>query len=333
MKDHYVQWGFDLVKNAYLNREIEPDPKDDLYLNYLRPFSSEFFGINNPALIFGGHDFRILTDKPILTLRDGLLPLTIFFRDVAPADVNCEIHIHKDLWFIVPEPWKKKVKFYEVKADGEYSSEKLPKKIFISGILNSTLADPEEFESHLKRLSDVIGKANLEKIEIYAYFPDKRNDLWGSWEEENVLRYSKYIFEHLKLDIKTPEWRLISAEQEFKDCLYYEVNAGLFIQDSFVKNMFLSKGAGLLESSLDDRFKVVSEIRASLHHKYVVYEILPEKDQTYVSLVNDKELPYFQRITSHEFDRVKFNFEWEKWYAFYIKKALKHRKAKTFQVF
>lgn len=87
--------------------------------------------------------------------------------------------------------------------------------------------------------------------------------------------------------------------------------------------MFLSKGAGLLETKNDDRFKVIGEVRASLHHKYIIYEIASDKDQTYKSLIDTDELPYFQRIASHQFDRVKFNFEWEKWYAFYIKKALK----------
>lgn len=328
-KDHeYVQWGYDLVHNAYLNHQEDSARTDHLYLNYLAPFSNEFFGPTNPVIFFGGHTFKNLSKLPYWTLRDGVIPLTIFFKESEPEQVKGEIFIHKDLWFVVPENWRKKVKYFSVEPDVLYDKNNLPKKIFISGILNSTLADPDEFDENLKLLADTLGKENLKKIEIFSYFPDKRNDLWGSWEEENVLKYSKAIFENLKLDIQVPEWRLIHSEVNYKDCLYYEVNSGLFIKDSYLQHFTLSRGAGGLKkaaSPMDSAFKKISESRSSLYHKLFIYECDYAQMGKYENPFEHENFRYFKKIIEHTNLHKRVNFYWEKWYATYVKNFYKSK--------
>ena len=327
MTDQYVQWGFELIKNSYLNKKQHSDSKDELYLHYLSPFSQEFFGSHSPVLLFGGHDFKEVEKNKTVSLRDGLIPLYIFFETFKAKDFSCELMIHKDFWFIVPDDWREKVRFYNVRSKNEYSKSNLPSKIIVTGILNSTFVDPDEFGESLDHLANTLGRENLKNIEVISYFPDKRNDLWGSWEEDNILRYSKMIFEKLKLDIKTPTWRDLTNELEFLDCLYYEVNAGLFIKDSFVQFKTLSKGAGLLQQNSEvGPFKKVGEIPASLYHTYDIYKLDVDKVGKYSAPFSREKIPYFKRIAENDFNGVRINMYWEQWFASYLKKVIKDRK-------
>ncbi len=328
-KKEIIQWGYELIKNAYLNKVQEPDLQDELYLNYLFPFSKEIYSLGHSVLLFGGHSFKTFNQKPFITVRDGIIPLTIFFGEMRPDEFKLDIYIPKDLWFIVPDEWRGKVRFYEIKSDEIYSAHKLPEKIFVSGILNSTLADPDQFEASIKRLADGIGKENLKNIEVIAYFPDKRNDLWGSWEEENVLSYSSAIFRHLGLELKTPRWGDLKNEMNFRNCLYHEVNSGLFIKDSYLSHFALSRGAGLLAEEPkpeEDNFNFLFELRNSLYHKYNFYEFDYSKVEKFSDPLKSNQFTYFKRLIEFQNKDVRLNFEWEKWYASYIKRFYKNNK-------
>ncbi|MBC7713611.1 MAG: hypothetical protein H7177_09740 [Rhizobacter sp.] len=329
----YIQWGYDLIQNAYLNKKEELASHDDLYKNYLAPFSFEVYGPTNPFFIYNGHGLMELKDLPSWTLRDGIVPLSIFFKEVTPDQVTSKVFIHKDLWFIVPENWRNKIQFYSIEADNIYDKNNLPEKIFVSGILNSTLAEPEDFNDSLKYLADTLGKENLEEIEIFAYFPDKRNDLWGSWDEENVLKYSKAIFQNLKIDIKVPEWRMIHTEGDYKNCLYHEVNNGLFVKDSYLNHFVLSRGGGLVRTApqlIDEHFTLVKESRLSIYHKICIHELNYEGLSKYSDPFELEHFAYFKKIIEAGQGNKKLNFHWEKWYASYLKKFFKSKKPNSF---
>lgn len=331
--EELIQWSYDIVQNAYLNKQEDIGSQENHYLGNFVPFSLSYIGQTNPSLIFGGHSVTNLPNKGIITVRDGLIPLTIFFRDIDPAAVKGDVLIHKDLWYAVPEKWQKKVKFYEIEADTYYHSGNLPKKIFISGILNSSLADPEELDEMIKHLLDTIGKDNLKDIQIMAYFPNKPNDMWGNWQEENVLRYTQSIFSRLKFDIYMPEWRLIQAENDFKDCLYYEVNAGTFIKDSYLLHFTLSRGAGLLKpesKKIDSAFTFKSETRLSLYHKMKVYEFDFSQVDAYRDPFSAENFHYFRKLIEASNQHKKINYKWERWFATYLKKFFKDNKTSRF---
>jgi hypothetical protein len=324
----YAHWGFDLVQNSYL-KKADLEKEDVLYIDYLRPFSEDFFGQMNPLLIFGGNSFKEISQKKTVTVRDGLIPLSIFFREMSPEDFNLDLFIPKTLWFIVPPSWRKKVKFYDVESTAKFNRDNLPQKIFISGILNSTFVDDDEFEIHIQTLVDKIGKDNIQKIEVSAFFPDKRNDLWGSWEEENVLKYSKAIFQKIKLDIVVPKWQDIHNEIDYKNNLYFEVNSGLFIENSYLSHFVLSRGGGLLSPEvrqLDRHFTKINSLKASLYHHYNFYELDYTELENFRDPFGDNNYVYFKRIIETQTTIPRINFRWEAWYASYLKRYYKNKK-------
>ncbi len=316
-----VSWGYDLIRNIFLNHREDYDFQEDLYRNYLSPFMKDIFGTHTPVYIFGGQEIKLIVEKNMLTFRDGLLPLTIFFKEANVDQFAPIIAIHKDYHFIVPDEWKKKVIYYDINSKRKYSKNSLPKKILITGMMNSALSEPREFEKSLENLAQKVGVNNLEKIEISCFCPSKRNDLWGGWEEENVLRYSQAIFQKLKLDIKVPEWKHIIQESDYTDTLYYEINNGFFIKDSFPLHHILAKGAGLLaddESLTSSQFKIKNEIALSLYHSIRFYDCDYSTNDPFETQVEDLE--YFKQISAIESKNKKLNFRWEEWYASYIKK-------------
>jgi hypothetical protein len=255
-------------------------------------------------------------------VRDGIIPLTIFFIEMNPEELRFQIYIDKKLWFLVPPKWRKKVRFYEVVSDVQYNSSKRPKVIFLTGMLNSTMIEPDEIDFKLESLKKSLGVNQLNDVEILAYIPDKRNDLWGAWEEENILNISSKIFKHLKLNIVTPVWSELKALNDFKDSLYFELNSNVFIADTYLKNFALSRGAGLLEEGdleLNQKFTKTSSVRASLHHSVNFFEADFESLDEYVDPLDNKFFKFQKTLLEFQTKNKKINFRWESWYASYIK--------------
>lgn len=332
--EEYVQWSYDIIQNAYLNKPEDLTAQDNTYMNYLLPFSYDYFGPTNPMLVFGGHTLNDIPNQKFLTIRDGIIPTSIFFRDISPSTFKGEVLIHKDLWYTVPDAWREKVKYFNIVSKYQYDSTHLPKKIFIAGALNTVLADPDELDSMIKELRDGIGKENLKKIEVFAYFPNKRTDLWGNWEEENVLRFSASLFKNLKVDLKVPEWKLIHSENDYSDTLYYEVNAGALIKDSYLTHFTLARGAGLLKpkrKKIDRFFSVKSQVRLSLYHQMDILELDYAHLGPYLDPKSDKHFNYFRKMIEASTKNKKINFKWEKWYATYLKRFYRDNKSRLME--
>lgn len=330
MKDDnlYVSWIVDGFKNNYLSTVNQSELT---YFHYLTPFSNPYFGPLNPVLLFCGHSKTTFNDKSHVMLRDGLIPLTYFFNESDPEDFECVFYIPAEFWFIVPKNWRSKVKFFKVKANTVYHQGNLPKKIILMGTLNSTFADGDEFAEDIRNLAATLGgKDNLKNIDIAAYFSFKRNDLWGRWDDENILEYSKVLFNELKMDIKFPPLENIMSESGFRDVLYYEVNRGYFIGQSFMTQHMLGRGAGLLKNDSEIE-KLIPEksINLSLHHKLETYryndDSLSGKD--YIDPFKDSVYYSYRKF----FDTVMKTHQgnhWDGWFSSYIKSYYKGKKSK-----
>ncbi|MDD4973883.1 MAG: hypothetical protein PHY93_06005 [Bacteriovorax sp.] len=318
-----IQWTYDFIQNAQQDAGMPLGKKTRPNHFYLKPFSLDYYAPTNPVLL-GGNITKKLINKKIWTLRDGLIPLSFFFRENSPSKMPGEFAIHKDLWFLVPEQWRDKIVFYDIKSDYVYNEEHLPENLFITGMLNSTFADLEEFENDLLAISNRLGKKNIEKMKIIAFFPNKRNNLWGKWSDENSLEFSKHLFSKLKMDIQFPGWETIQAEMNFKNYLYHEINRGYFIQDTYTKYFALSRGAGLLqENNFESPLKEIANHRLSLHHSLSIY--LPDfsKLPRYSDPFKDDYFFYFQDLCKGHIKNVRTSPNWDSWFALYLKKFYK----------
>jgi glycosyltransferase involved in cell wall biosynthesis len=319
-----IQWMYDFIKNTDIELVNETRKINRSYHHYLKPFSKVYFGPTNPALLFDGKISNKLLDRKICTLRDGLVPLCLFFRENLPNKFIGEIVIHKNLWFLVPDHWKEKVLFYEIKAKNEYSRTRLPQKIFITGMLNSTFADPEDFSADLLHLKEEFGKENINKIEILAYLPNKKTNLWGKWNEEDLLKFSNSIYRNLKEEIHFADWQSLQSETNFNNCLYFEANRGYFIQDTYTLHFALGRGAGLLPTrSSELPGELIKTHKLSLYHDINIYQPNFEQMPRYVNPFDNEYFEYFKSMFESNTNNPKAPTSWDSWFASYLKKYYK----------
>jgi hypothetical protein len=324
--DVIVQWSYDFIKSFYLNNNETMSETEKAYYHYLSPYSGKYFSVLNPFLIFGGANVSLLYKKKSWFIRDGLIPLSFFFKD-APSDLlelERVFYIHKDYWFLVPLEWRPFVKFYDFQTKKKYKRGVLPQKIVICGMANDTLSDPNEFIEEIEKLAKIYTLKELEKIEIIGYFPNKRTDLWGRWQDENIFKYAQVLFKKLKIDISFPEWEIILSTSTFENTLYFEINKGTIIKDSFVQQMMFSKGAGQLEEEPNETFFTLKDsIPLSMYHSVNIYDC----DYSLVKKINDplkdEMFPYFKKIIEKGSSQRIISEGWEKWYGSYIKKNYK----------
>lgn len=332
MKDDnlYVSWIVDGFKNNYLSTVNHGELT---YFHYLTPFSNPYFGPLNPVLLFCGHSKTTFNDKSHIMLRDGLIPLTYFFKESDPKDFECTFYIPAEFWFLVPKEWRTKVKFFRISAKTIYNAANLPKKIILMGTLNSTFADGDEFAEDIRNLvASLGGKDNLKNIDVAAYFSFKRNDLWGRWDDENILEYSKVLFNEIKMDIKFPQLDNIMSESGFKDVLYHEVNRGYFISQSYMSQHLLSRGAGQIGNlEVSDKLVAEKSISLSLHHTLETFTYSKEAllGSDYVDPFKDSVYFSYRKFFETVMKTHQGN-QWDGWFSSYLKSHYKGRKIKSF---
>lgn len=318
-----IQWMYDHIKNSEAKHVQAKVKKSRSYHHYLKPFSHKYYSPHNATLLLDGRIPNKLIDKPICTLRDGMIPLCIFLAENLPNKFSGKVAINKNLWFLVPELWREKILFYEIKSDIEFDRLRLPKKIFITGLLNSSLADPEEFAQDLIALNNTLGKENIETMEVMAFLPNKKTNLWGNWKEDNLIKLSNSLFQNLKKDIHFPDWQSLQIEANFKDCLYFEMNRAYFIQDTFTKHFALSRGAGLLTSkTVDVPGELIKTHRLSLYHSVDIYQPDYVRMPDYVNPFNCEYFEYFKNMCETN-KKSKISTSWESWFAYYLKRYYK----------
>ena len=99
--DEVVQWSYDYIQTFYLNTNEQMGDSERLYLNYLSPFCDKYYSHLNPFILFGGASTEQLLKKNIWMLRDGIVPLSHFFKE-ASTDLmkgKRKFIIHKDFGF------------------------------------------------------------------------------------------------------------------------------------------------------------------------------------------------------------------------------------------
>jgi glycosyltransferase involved in cell wall biosynthesis len=319
-----IQWMYDGIRSSEIELLAETRKSKRSYHRYLKPFSLNYYSPANPILLFDGKINTKLIDKKIWTLRDGLVPVCLFFRENLPSKFPGEIAIHKSLWFLVPEHWKEKVLFYEIKNENEFGKSLLPQKIFITGMLNSTLADPEEFDQDLLDLNEALGKNNIEKMEVLAFLPNKKANLWGNWQEADLLKFSHSLFRNIKKEVRVASWQNIQSETNFTNCLYFEINRGYFIKDTFTKHFALSRGAGLLQSHKPQvPGEIIKTHRLSLYHSMNIYRPDFSKIPNYVNPFGSEYFEYFKKLFESNTSTPNSSASWDSWFASYLKKYYK----------
>lgn len=317
-----VQYEYDFIQSLFLNNEEELTREERMYQHYFAPFADKYFSPQNSICMLGGLNKKFLKLKKVWTLRDGLVPINIFFMLNEPTTDHPRLYIHKDLWFIVPVAWQKHVRFFDIDTDCRFSKNKLPKKIIIMGLANSTLADPEEFDDALNLLVEKIGEKNLKDIEVQAYIPTRGTDLLGGWQKENTFVYARSLFEKIKIDIEFPEWVILREQATHSDTMYYEINRGHFIKDSYSMHHFLSKGAGLLEAgSPNDKIPFVQESKVPLSqfHWMNTYSLDFSQCQKYQDPFSSEYFHYFKKIALKGSESKSLSKHWESWMATYLK--------------
>ncbi len=321
-----VQWSYDFIKSFYLNNNEILTAEEKIYHHYLYPFAEKYYSSLNPFMLFGGADVGQLLKKDFWMIRDGLIPLSFFFKEASEDLIKGKrkIIIHKDFWSLVPDNWRKNVLFYDIKSHQTFDKKNIPEQLILCGLANETLADPVEFVEDLKAIGSIFSEKDLEKMKILAYFPNKRTDLWGRWQDENIFKYARALFENLKMDIEFPEWDVLKSTMDFKNSLYVEINRGVLVKDSFVQQMFLSRGAGLLKTEENiENFTLVKKVPLSLYHSAEVFECDYSKLKAYKNPLDGDLMPYFKKIIEKGTSPRVLSEGWEKWYGSYVKKYYK----------
>lgn len=277
MKDSLkTAWSTDYVRNAYL-RKVYRQNGDNHYNSYLYPFAEPYYGIHHPIVLLGSHDYDFLkTDaQELVTLRDGLIPLSYFFL-TAICNPRKTYLIPVKFEHIVPSDWRKHVKLYRTVSLNESLDKKrlsTATELCIFGTANSTFAPLDVFEDKLDEFLEQLAlHRKLSELRVRVFFSNNQSKLWGQWSDEVILDWSRAIFKRFGFDVVTMGWGRFSQEFDLRHCIYHEINTEHFLSDTYTKTYFLSRGA--VDLSLKPAFdrELIKRIPLSRYHGVDVLE-------------------------------------------------------------
>ena len=327
-----IDWGRDFVSKAYLMR---PQKQNDLRAHQfywqLNPFIKDFYNPINPVVLSVENNLEALFQKNILMVRDGLIPLTYFFKQT-PVDPKIPIlFIHKDFWFLVPDEWRSHVNYYSIESNYDFNVKNKYKRVLLTGLTNGVFVDEVEFNDDLDFLIETLGKENLKDIEFSVYLPMKGLDLWGNWGDENILKTMQTLFKKLGTNLSFPGLRDIQMELNFKDSVYFEFNRGHILKETFLKNLILSRGAHFLERKNEDKFFInKGKIQASLNHCINLYTLNAEKAAPYLDPTSSQYFNYFKDTLNEGAKGAQLHPDWDNWFATFLKRYSKFKDSYQF---
>ncbi len=318
--DHFkvVNWTYDYILNSQMDAAMPAGKKIRPVHFYLKPFSNDYVGPHSPVLL-GGTITKKLLNKNLWSLRDGLITQSFFFREHSP-EKGVQFAVPSDFWFIVPEQWKENTLFYEVQAQKKYNLQNPPARILLAGMQNNVFADTNEFNKSLIELKNSLGEEALTRAKITAFFPYKKNNLWGKRCDEETFSIAQSILKTTGLNITFVEWKDLKNENDFKECLYYEINQKYFVADSYLKHFILSKGGGLIEEQTLIPKKEISHYMLSPHHSVKIFQPDWLNIPVYKDPFKSDYFAYFKEVCNGQVKSIRISPFWESWYPLYLKK-------------
>ncbi len=312
-----IQWAYDFIENSYLAGPSELK-KDLSYYYAMAPFSGPFYGPGNPILLFCGNSQLTFESPRTWLLRDGLIPLSLFFKETKPSAVEGRFLIPAHLFFLVPPAWRERVGFYEYRSRKVFSAAHPPKRVLLMGHTNDTMMDYEEYTGHLAHLKQVLEPFG--ELPVSMLMVPKRSDMWGGWEDDQILRFTHALFKAFPERVSFPNWTQLENELNYEDTLYVEFNNYSLIYESRPRFLFLSRGAfELPRPAVGPDFNEVARLPASLHHELVVYEGRPELFERYRDPNTDLAYVELRKAFVAAGKGRKIQHWWEAWFGRYLK--------------
>lgn len=317
-KEHFkvVNWAYDYIVHSQQNAAMPVGKKIRPNHFYLQPFSNDYTGPHSPVLL-GGYITKKLQNKKLFSLRDGLIPLSFFFREHSP-EPGIEYALSSDFWYVVPDHWRAHVLFFDINSTETYP-EKTIERILIAGMQDSTFAELDEMHKLCEDIKKIVPADKRSSFKVSALLPFKKNNLWGKKTE---LNSPAAIQELLSLFPQTQfcEWRNLKDESDFKNTLYIELNKKYFIADSSLLHFALSRGAILPKNEIPRDCSLIQNHLLSCYHSVSLYRPDWEKFPSYTDPFSQSYFHYFQELCRGQLKSIRISPQWESWYPLYLKK-------------
>lgn len=182
----------------------------------------------------------IFNERPYWLIRDGLVPLALYFRaNPKPGRIASTIFIEHSLLSVVPPAWRPLVHSYRL------ISTMRPAKLRTDLLIGAIHAD--EFSEHLfaERLSE-IDSTKHHGSEKWCFVPSRGLGRWPS--ESAYFRSLLLMAEKFGPEIKPVEWPQLLFRTSFEGFRLVSLVDRRMVADCYFVHLILGRG-GYVESS------------------------------------------------------------------------------------
>ncbi len=315
MKNHTEseRWLLDQARANIVATSIASEPALEEVRGFTKsfwPFMEAYYSPLQPVFSFELARAARLQRQPLWMLRDGTIPLSWFFESLGPqAPAQSRLLVHEALGNLVPPPWRKRTKFYDVYAEKTYHSANPPKRLLLFGPVNSLITGLDDLDRILAEAKETLGRANLEEVILYC--PVRHSEHVSAEEESFECQFYHRIFSVFGAKAKFRHWQSLE-HGSFPDTALVELNGGWLYQDSSVLHLLLSRGAGLLRAPAKRRGE---RIPLSPFHGMEIFDASTESG--FRAKENAGELLRFYSALHRKTNEPRNRVPWPKWFETY----------------
>jgi hypothetical protein len=223
-----------------LSSEDLPPPKQaDLFFAEIFPAGIEYCSPVNPVFLVQLASIETLNLRPHWLIRDGLVALHHFFAaHPRPKRLRTKIFIEESIAHVVPPAWHPYAGTYRIFSKPRVAPAKSCLIFGMGFVDDHSLSDLET----QMRNPELAGIKNLQK---FLYLP-LRNP---SSDETFIFNYISMLHNYLGENITAVSWRQVKAQLDFSDYQILQLSNRSVCADSYVLQLLLSRGGGLVEST------------------------------------------------------------------------------------
>ncbi|MCM2277011.1 MAG: hypothetical protein NDJ89_02930 [Oligoflexia bacterium] len=270
------------------------------------PFADPLFAPSRPLFLIDGLTKLQGSGTPVLA-RDGLLPLTWFFRNVIPKDFPPDLLIPENFFHLVPPSWRGKARSFRLERRGElaFLPDEPPERIILIGVFSQFfMGSPNKryFERQLARLQTKWGREAMRKIRWLLWLPihDPRS-ISARTDRAAELFYK--TLEGFGPSIEFSSWGDLSMQQDLREWAFIELNTRLVIGESYCRHHLLSRGAR--ELALDNGLaRVPRKLEARVEPLSPYHELVIDLDPVFAAsaAIPTQELEEEEKILGTDSD-------------------------------
>ncbi len=217
---------------------------------FLWPASLDYDCSLNPIFLKQIKDLQLLSFAPNWLIRDGWIPLVLFFSKFPkpPPNWQSRLLIHSSMNLKIPEEWRSFVGTFSILE--RRTSVPRTTTLIICGLVTETYCSLDHFSNQLMKARALIETNTGLPWQLKFCLVEAGSAVHRKRRHVYLAEYYRILYDLFGTDLALMSWQEFYKADTFNGVLIIDLNDKMICADSYLTQHALAYGATLLDNAL-----------------------------------------------------------------------------------